>query len=53
MSFDIVINNGLYFDGSGAPGALRHIGIKHGRIDTLSLSPLDERGAEVIDHRLP
>ena len=49
MSYDIVINNGLYFDGSGAPGALRHIGIKDGRIDTLSVSPLDESGAEVID----
>lgn len=49
MSYDIVINNGLYFDGSGAPGAVRHIGIKDGRIDTLSVSPLDESGAEVID----
>lgn len=50
MSYDIIIKNGLYFDGSGAPGALRHIGIRDGKIDVLSLSPLDENGcAEVLD----
>ena len=50
MSFDIIIKNGLYFDGTGAPGAQRHIGIKDGRIDVLSLSPLDESGCpEVLD----
>lgn len=50
MSYDIIIKNGLYFDGSDAPGSLRHVGIKDGRIDTLSVSPLDENGcAEVID----
>ena len=50
MSYDIIIKNGLYFDGSDAPGSLRHVGIKNGRIDTLSVSPLDESGcAEVID----
>ncbi|MFG0418194.1 amidohydrolase family protein [Pseudomonas sp. zjy_8] len=50
MSYDIIIKNGLYFDGSGAPGALRHIGIRDGKIDVLALSPLDEDGCgEVID----
>jgi N-acyl-D-aspartate/D-glutamate deacylase len=50
MNYDIIINNGLYFDGSGAPGAVRHIGIKAGRIEVLSLSPLDGSGcSEVID----
>ncbi len=50
MSYDIIIKNSLYFDGSGAPGRLRHIGIKHGRIDVLSLSPLDESGCpQVLD----
>ena len=44
MSYDIIIKNGLYFDGSDAPGSLRHVGIKDGRIDTLSISPLDETG---------
>lgn len=50
MSYDIIIKNGLYFDGSGAAGELRHIGVKAGRIDAVSLSPLDESGcAEVLD----
>ncbi len=50
MSYDIIIKNGLYFDGSDAPGSLRHVGIKDGRIDTLSVSPLDEGGCpDVID----
>ena len=35
MSYDIIINNGLYFDGSNQPGQLRNIGIRNGRIDTL------------------
>jgi N-acyl-D-aspartate/D-glutamate deacylase len=50
MSYDIIIKNGLYFDGSNQPGTLRHIGIKAGRIDAVSLSPLDESGcSEVLD----
>ncbi|WP_422909079.1 N-acyl-D-amino-acid deacylase family protein [Pseudomonas sp. MAC6] len=50
MSHDIIIKNGLYFDGSNQQGQLRHIGIKDGRIDVLSLSPLNESGCpEVLD----
>lgn len=50
MSYDIIINNGLYFDGTGAPGAIRHIGIRNGKVEVLSLSPLDGTGCpEVID----
>jgi len=50
MNYDVIIKNGLYFDGSNQPGQLRHIGIKDGRIDVLSLSPLDESGCpEVLD----
>ncbi|MBU0807167.1 MAG: amidohydrolase family protein [Gammaproteobacteria bacterium] len=50
MSYDVIIKNGLYFDGSNQPGRLRHIGIKDGRIDVLSFSALDESGcAEVLD----
>jgi N-acyl-D-aspartate/D-glutamate deacylase len=50
MSHEIIIKNGLYFDGSNQPGQVRHIGIKSGRIDVLSLSPLDENGCpNVID----
>lgn len=50
MNYDVIIKNGLYFDGSNQPGQLRHIGIKDGRIDAVSLSPLDESGCpEVLD----
>lgn len=50
MNYDVIIKNGLYFDGSNQPGQLRHIGIKNGRIDAVSLSPLDESGCpEVLD----
>ena len=35
MSYDIIIKNGLYFDGSGTPGAVRHVGIRDGRIDVV------------------
>lgn len=49
MSYDI-INNGLHFDGTGAPGAIRHIAIRDGKVEVLSLSPLAEAGCpEVID----
>ena len=50
MNYDVIIKNGLYFDGSNQPGQVRHVGIKDGRIDVLSLSPLDENGCpEVLD----
>lgn len=50
MSYDIIINNGLYFDGTGTPGAIRHIGIRNGKVEVLSLSPLDATDCpEVID----
>ena len=50
MNYDVIIKNGLYFDGSDQPGQVRHIGIKDGRIDVLSFSPLDESGCpEVLD----
>ena len=32
MSYDIIIKNGLYFDGSNQPGQLRHIGISASRV---------------------
>ena len=48
--FDVLIKNGLFFDGSGAPGAIRHIGIRDGKVAAISASPLDESGCgEIID----
>ena len=50
MNYDCIIRNGIYFDGSGAEGAVRHLGIRNGRIETVSADPLDESGcARVID----
>jgi N-acyl-D-aspartate/D-glutamate deacylase len=50
MSFDTVIRNGRWFDGSGAPSAIRSIGIRDGRIAAISPQPLDETGCpQVID----
>jgi N-acyl-D-aspartate/D-glutamate deacylase len=49
MAFDTVIRNGLFFDGTGAPGVLRNIGITDGRVAAISEQPLD--GAHVIDAR--
>ncbi len=41
MAYDIVIENGLYFDGSGAPGRLAHLGIRDGRVQKVSAAPLN------------
>lgn len=50
MQYDVIIKNGQYFDGTGAVGLPRHIGIRSGRIATVSVEPIDEQLAErVID----
>ena len=48
--FDIVIRNGLYFDGAGGPGLPSDIGIRDGRIAEISATPLPAAAAtRVID----
>lgn len=49
--FDVAINNGLFFDGTGAPGAIRHLGIRGGKLVAISSEPLEEGAREVIDAR--
>ena len=50
MGFDTVIRSGRWFDGTGAPSAVRHIGIRDGHVVALSRDPLDESGCpQVID----
>lgn len=54
MTFDVIIKNGHYFDGQSAnspdAGAVRHIGIRNGRIAKVSEEPLDESHCpQVID----
>ncbi|RUP02524.1 MAG: hypothetical protein EKK34_23675 [Mycobacterium sp.] len=50
MTFDAVVVNGRWFDGSGAPSAIRNIGIRDGRVAAVSPAPLDTAGCpNVID----
>jgi N-acyl-D-aspartate/D-glutamate deacylase len=52
MAYDVVIANGLFFDGTGAEGAPRHLGISDGRVAAISAAPLDVAGCpRVIDAR--
>jgi N-acyl-D-aspartate/D-glutamate deacylase len=49
VRFDTVIRGGLVFDGTGAAGVVRDVGIVDGRIAAVSAEPLE--GARVIDAR--
>ncbi|MDT5217958.1 MAG: hypothetical protein QOF15_63 [Mycobacterium sp.] len=50
MTFDTVIANGRWFDGTGGPSAIRNIGIRDGRVAAVSPTPLDTDGcSDVID----
>ncbi|MBX5488877.1 MAG: amidohydrolase family protein, partial [Mycolicibacterium hassiacum] len=47
MSFDVVISNGRYFDGTGGPSAIRNVGIRDGRVAAVTDEPIT--GTEEID----
>ncbi|MCV7412011.1 hypothetical protein AWC05_14140 [Mycobacterium florentinum] len=50
MSYDTIIRNGRWFDGTGAPSAIRNIGISGGHVTAVSTNDLDEAGCRnVID----
>ncbi len=49
MQYDTVIVNGRWFDGTGAPSAVRNIGVRNGRVAAVAAGPLDTTGADVID----
>jgi N-acyl-D-glutamate deacylase len=50
VGYDVVLKNGLFFDGTGAPGAPRHLGIRDGRVVAIAEGLLDEAGCpRVID----
>jgi N-acyl-D-aspartate/D-glutamate deacylase len=50
MSYDVIVRNGLWFDGTGAPPLIRTLGIRDGVVETVSAQPLDETGCpDVID----
>ncbi len=47
LQYDTVIMNGRWFDGTGAPSARRNIGVRDGRVATVTPEPIE--GTEVID----
>lgn len=48
--YDVIVKDGRWFDGTGAPSAVRHLGITDGRVVVVSPEPLDEAGCpRVID----
>lgn len=49
MTYDVIVRDGLWFDGTGAPPLRRDLGIREGRLVAVSEEPLDANGAEVID----
>ncbi len=50
MTYDTVIAHGRWFDGTGAPSAVRHLGLRDGVVATISETPLDTGPeTEVID----
>ncbi|MFE6857225.1 amidohydrolase family protein [Nocardia sp. NPDC057668] len=50
MTYDTIIKGARWFDGTGAPSALRHLGLRGDRVAAVSAEPLDETGCpHVID----
>ena len=50
LTFDTVVARGRWFDGTGAPSAIRNIGIRDGRVAAISPARLDTDGCpNVID----
>lgn len=50
MTYDVIVSNGLFFDGTGVPGVVRNLGIRDGRVTAISAEPLDASGCpRVLD----
>lgn len=50
VTYDTIIRNGRWFDGTGAPSAVRTIGIRDGHVASISEEDLDDTGCpQVID----
>ncbi|MGH3674994.1 MAG: N-acyl-D-amino-acid deacylase family protein [Mycobacterium sp.] len=50
MTYDVIVRNGLWFDGTGAAPQSRTLGIRNGVVATVSAEPLDETDCpDVID----
>ena len=50
MTYDVIVRNGLWFDGTGSRPQVRTLGIRNGVVATVSAEPIDETGCpDVID----
>lgn len=50
VTYDVIIRDGLWFDGTGAAPQVRNLGIRDGVVSTVSVAPLDETDCpDVID----
>lgn len=50
MTYDVIVRNGLWFDGTGSAPQTRTLGFRDGIVAAVSTDPLDESGCpEVID----
>ncbi|MDP3891965.1 amidohydrolase family protein [Nocardioides sp.] len=50
MTFDTIIRNGRWFDGTGGPSSIQHLGLREGRVAEISPRPLEEAGCDrVVD----
>ncbi len=50
LPYDAIIKNGRWFDGTGAASGIRNLGVRDGRVATVSTDVLDESGCpEVVD----
>ncbi|MDN5848766.1 MAG: amidohydrolase family protein [Nitrococcus sp.] len=50
MAYEVIVRNGLWFDGTGSAPRIRNLGIRNGVVAAVSAEPLDETGCrEVID----
>jgi N-acyl-D-aspartate/D-glutamate deacylase len=48
VTFDVIIRNGRWFDGTGAPAVVRNLGIRDGRVAAVTPDHLDEAGCPTV-----
>jgi N-acyl-D-aspartate/D-glutamate deacylase len=48
VTYDTIIRNGRWFDGTGATSAVRNLGIRDGHVVAVSPDPLDETGCPQV-----
>jgi len=48
MTFDTIIKQGRWFDGTGGRSAVRNIGIRDGRVETITSHDIEEAGCDRV-----